>query len=86
MADGVCDAAQRINSFAAWASSVVGLWAGGKALRRRPIPPRTVKPSWFQKTLKGARVASAIWFALRARGGRKRHTLPRSSSNEWLPS
>jgi hypothetical protein len=75
LTQGVRDVAEQINALAAWASLVVALWAGGKALRRRPIPPRTVeKLSWFQKVLNGTRVASEIWFALRARDKRQPRT------------
>jgi hypothetical protein len=41
-------------------------------LRRRPAAPGTTKSSWFQKFLSGARLASTIWFALRARGEEER--------------
>jgi hypothetical protein len=67
MADGVRDLARRAKTIAVWASSAALLVAGVTALRRGPPAPGAVKSSWFQKILKGARVASTIWFAFRAR-------------------
>ena len=67
MARGVSDLAHRAKAIAAWASSAALLVAGVKALRRGPPAPETAKSSWFQKILNGARAASTIWFAFRAR-------------------
>jgi hypothetical protein len=68
MAHGVCDLGHRIKTIGAWASSAALLVAGVTALRRSPPVPETAKSSWFQKILSGARLASTVWFAFRARG------------------
>jgi hypothetical protein len=73
MAHGVRDLAHRAKTMAVWASSAALLVAGVTALRRGPPAPGTAKSSWFQEILKGARVASTIWFAFRARGGKEEH-------------
>jgi len=73
MAHGVHDAAHRARTIAGWASSAVMLVAGVAALRRGPAAPSTAKSSWFQKVLNGARVASTIWFAFRARSEKEAH-------------
>jgi hypothetical protein len=73
MAHGVRDLAQWVKTVGAWASSAALLVAGVTALRRGPPTPGTAKCSWFQKILKGARVASAIWFTFRARGEKEEH-------------
>jgi hypothetical protein len=67
MRHGVRDLAHRAKTIAAWASSAALLVAGVTALRRGPPAPGTAKSSWFQKLLNGARVASTIWLAFRAR-------------------
>jgi hypothetical protein len=71
MTHGVVDLAHRAKSFAAWASSAALLAAGVTALRRGPPVPGTAKSSRFQKILNGARLASTIWVAFRARGEKK---------------
>ena len=68
MTHGVRDLAHRAKTMAAWASSAALLVAGVTALRRGPPAPGTAKSSWFQTILNGARLASTIWFAFRARG------------------
>ena len=68
MAHGVRNLAHRARTIAALASSATLLVAGVTALWRGPRTAGTVKSSWFQKILNGARLASTIWFALRARG------------------
>jgi predicted phage tail protein len=68
MARGVRDLAHRATTIATWVSSAALLVAGAKALRRGPPAPGTAKSSWFQKILNGARMASTIWLAFRARG------------------
>ena len=68
MAQGVHDLAHRGKTIAGWASSAALLVAGVTALRHRPPAPAAAKTSWFRKILNGARLASAIWFAFRARG------------------
>jgi hypothetical protein len=72
MAHGVHDFAHRTKNLAAWASSAALLVAGVPALRRGLSRSGTAKPSWFQKILKGARVASMLWFAFCARGEKPR--------------
>ena len=72
MAHGVRDLAHWVKTIGAWASSSALLVAGVTALRRGPPAPGTAKSSWFQKILNGARLASTIWFALRARGEEER--------------
>jgi hypothetical protein len=67
MTHGFRDLAHRAKSIGAWASSSALLVAGIAALRRGPAAPAAVKLSWFQKILHGARVASTIWLAFRAR-------------------
>ena len=73
MAHGVRDLAHRAKTIAAWASSAALLVAGVTALRRHPAAPGVAKLSWFQKILNGARLASAIWFALRAHRHKEEH-------------
>jgi hypothetical protein len=68
MAHGVRDLAHRTKTVAVWASSAALVVAGVSALRRDSPRSGTVKSSWFQKILKGARMASTLWLALRARG------------------
>jgi hypothetical protein len=68
MAQGVRDLARRTKTIRGWASSAALLLAGVTALRRSPLVPATAKSSWFQKIVSGARLASTVWFALRARG------------------
>ena len=68
MAHGVRDLAHQARTIAAWASSAALLVAGFTALRRSPPAPGAAKLSWFQKILSGARVASMVWSAFRARG------------------
>ena len=72
MAHGVRDFAHRAKNIAAWASSAALVVAGVTALRRDSPRSGTVKASWFQKILKGARVASTLWLAFRARGENQR--------------
>ena len=64
----VCDIAHRAKTIAAWVSSAALLAAGVTALRRGSPAPNATKPSWLQTIMKGARVASTIWFVFRARG------------------
>lgn len=64
----VHDLARRARIIAAWASSAALLVAGVTALWRGPPTPGTAKSPWWQKILNGARLASTIWFAFRARG------------------
>ena len=73
MTHGAGDLAHRAKAIAAWASSTVLLVAGVAALRRAPPTSGAAKSSWFQKLINGVRLASMIWFALRARGEREEH-------------
>ena len=68
MARSVRDLAHQVKTIAAWASSAALVVAGLSTLRRDSPRSGTVKSSWFQKILKGARMASTLWLALRARG------------------
>ena len=68
MTHGVHDFAHRARSAAAWASSAALLVAGVSALRRDSTRSVTGKFSGIQIVLKGARLASTLWLAFRARG------------------
>ena len=68
MTRSVRDLAHEVKTIAAWASSAALVVAGLSTLRRDSPWSGTVKSSWFQKILKGARMASTLWLALRARG------------------
>ncbi len=68
MAHGVRDLAQRAKTVGAWASAAALLLADLTASRSGPPAPGAARLSWFQKILNGARLASTIWFAFRARG------------------
>ncbi len=67
MADGMRGFAHRAKTIAAWSSSAALLVAGVAALRRGAPAPDNAKSSWFQKILKGVRLASTIWLAFRPR-------------------
>jgi hypothetical protein len=68
MTDGVGDIAHRAKSFAAWTSSAALLLGGIMAWRRRGLAALgAAKPSWVQRILNGARVASTIWLGFRGR-------------------
>ena len=73
MAHGVRDLAHWAKTIAAWAPSAALLVAGLAAFRRRKSAPAAKNSSWFQRILNGARLASTIWFAFRARGGKEEH-------------
>jgi hypothetical protein len=67
------DLARRANTIAAWASSAALLMTGMAAWRRSSPAPRVGKSSWFEKLLKGARLASVIWVAFRPRHQTEKH-------------
>ena len=71
MTHSVQDLAHHVKTVAAWASSAALVVAGVSALRRDSPRSGIKKSSWFQKILKGARVASTLWLALRAQ--REKH-------------
>ena len=73
MALGVRDLAHRVKALGAWVSSAALLVAGVTAWRRGPPAPATAKSSWFQKILKGVRLASTIWFAFHAHREKEDH-------------
>jgi hypothetical protein len=73
MTHGVRDLVRRAETIGAWVLAAVLLVAGVTALRRGPSAPGAAKSSWFPKLLHGARRASAIWFAFRARGEENEH-------------
>ncbi len=68
IAHGVRGQLGRARTIAVWVSSSALLVAGVVALRRSPSAPRTARAFWLQRIWNGARLASTIWFALRARG------------------
>ena len=68
MAYGVRELAHRAKAIAAWAPAAALLVVGLTALRRSKSAPAAKNSSWFQRILNGARLASTIWFAFRARG------------------
>ena len=78
---GVRDIAHRAKVIAACASSAALLVAAFRASRPGPPAPRG-KSSWFQKILKGASLASAIWSALPRRRPRWSQKTPRASLGE----
>ena len=67
MTEGVHSFAGRVKSVGSVASAAALLVAGMSAFRRRRAGPAGAKPSWSQRILNGARLASSIWFAFRAR-------------------
>ena len=71
MAHGARDLAHRAKTVAAWASAVALPAAGVTALRRGSPAPGAARASWFERILNAARLASAIGFARRARGGKE---------------
>jgi hypothetical protein len=76
MACGARELAHRAKAIAAWAPSAALLVAGLAALRRSKPAPTAKNSSWFQRILKGARLASTIWFAFRARGHQEERQPP----------
>ena len=64
--------AERAWSFASLASPAKSLLAGLAAFASDRSAPGSSKSSWFHKALAGARLASVIWLALRARSPRKK--------------
>jgi len=68
LAHGVQDLAHRAKTLASWTSLALVLVAGVAAWRRDPSASSKAKSSLFQKILNGARLASAMWLALRAPG------------------
>jgi hypothetical protein len=73
MTRGVRDLACRAKTIAVWTSSAALLVATLRALRRAPPTPTVAKSSWFQNILHAARLASTLWFALRARSEKQEH-------------
>ena len=69
MTHGVRDLAHRAKAIAAWAPSAALLVAGLVVLRQSKVMAAEEKPSWFQRGLKGARLAYSIWLALHRRPG-----------------
>jgi hypothetical protein len=70
MAQGAGSLARRATTVGAWALPAALLVAGIAALRPGLRTARVVKSAWFPALLQGARLASAIWLAFRARGGK----------------
>jgi hypothetical protein len=79
---GVRDLAHRAKVIAACASSAALLVAAFRASRPGPPPAPRAKSSWFQKILKGASLASAIWSALPRKRSRWLPKTPRASLGE----
>jgi hypothetical protein len=73
MTQGVRRVTHEAKTIAAWASSAALLVAAVAALRRGPATTAAARHSWFQKVLSGVRLASMIWFALRAHGEKEKH-------------
>jgi hypothetical protein len=69
MARGVRDLAHRAKAIAAWAPSATLLVAGLATLRQSKVVAAEEKPSWFQRGLRGAKLAYSIWLAFRRRPG-----------------
>jgi len=69
MTHGARDLAHRAKTIAVWGSSAALLTAGLAAFQRRKAIPAPEKPSWFQRVIKGAQLANAIWLAFRERSG-----------------
>jgi hypothetical protein len=70
---GVRHLACRAKTIAVWASSTAVLVAGLRALRRGPPAPGAARSSWFQKILRVASEAWAIWLAFRPRSEEEEH-------------
>ena len=68
MAEGVHGLTDRARSFVTTASSVGSLLTGLVGFARDKPAPAAAKSSWLQKLISGARLASTIWLACRARG------------------
>ena len=66
MTHGIRGLSHRVRQVGAWASAAAALLTGLTTWRSRA--PSAAKSSWLQKLLNGARWASTIWFAFRARG------------------
>jgi len=72
LAHEVHDLAHRAKTIGAWASAAALLVAGLTAWRNGSPASGAAKPSWFQKILHGARLASTIWVAFRACGQKEK--------------
>jgi hypothetical protein len=68
MTEGIRTLGARVKTVGSVASLAALLAAGVSAFRRERASSHGAKSSWFDKILKGAKVASAIWVALRAHG------------------
>ncbi len=65
MTETVRTVTSRAKTIGSIASTTALLVAGVSVFRRNQSPPACAKPSWWQTALKGAQVASSIWFAAR---------------------
>jgi len=65
--DGVRTFGARLKSVGSVASASALLLAGASAFRRERRSSKGTMPSWLQAALKGAKLASSIWLAFRAR-------------------
>jgi hypothetical protein len=68
MTAGVRTITDRARSFGSIASAAALLVAGLAAVRRSKAADADVKPSWWQTLLRGTRLVSTLWLALRAKG------------------
>jgi hypothetical protein len=68
MASGARTLTGRVKSFGSIASAGALLVAGVAAFRRGKFGSAGLKPFWLQAIIKGAGMASTLWFAFRAKG------------------
>jgi MprA protease rhombosortase-interaction domain-containing protein len=67
MTHGVSDLAHRAKTIAAWGSSAALLAAGLAAFGQRKSGAAGGRHSWFQRMIKGVRLARSIWMAYQGR-------------------
>jgi hypothetical protein len=68
MAAGVRTVTDRARSFGSIASAAAVMVTGLEAFRCGKAVDASAKPSWLKTILKGARLVSTLWLALRAKG------------------
>lgn len=68
MTESVHGLADRTRSFKTIVSSIIPLVVGLAAFTNGRPEIAAAKSSWFQKAVKGARIASTIWLMFRSRG------------------
>ncbi len=67
-----CALTDRAKSFGTLASSATVLVTGLAAFRHNKSVPSAGKPSFLQKVLKGAGMASTLWLAFHSRDGERK--------------